>query len=213
MGITKKQKEVFDYISEYCQINSYSPTQKEIKEYFGFKSFGSVQKYIKYLTEAGYIQCDDWNARRGLTPVAAMIEVPKSRPVHNQVNYEEIPLLGLVAAGNPIEAMENPSETITIPAPMVAKPGKYFALKVQGDSMIDDGIFEEDIIVCRQQNTANRGQTVVAVIDGEATVKNYHPKGKTIELHPANERLSPIVVSGGEFSLAGVLIGLIRHYE
>jgi len=212
MGITKKQKEVFDYIAEYCHVNGHSPTQKEIKEHFQLKSFGSVQKYIHYLTRAGYLQSENWNARRGLTPTLEKTKNASNKTATPVDNNTEIPLLGMVAAGNPIEALENPSETIAIPPTMLGKAGNYFALKVQGDSMIDEGICDADIIICRQQKTAHNGQTVVAVIDGEATVKNYYTKNNTIELHPANAKYSPIVLSGGDFNLAGVLIGLIRHY-
>jgi repressor LexA len=207
MGITKKQKEVYDYICEYLNTQGYSPTQKEIKEHFEFKSFGSVQRYIKYLTDANYLETD-WNARRGLRPPG---QNPNGGPVVSHT--EDIPLLGQVAAGIPIEAIENP-ETIAIPKHMVGGPYNYFALNVKGDSMIEDGIFEDDIIVCKSQEDANQGQTVVAIIEGEATVKRFHRQKNQIELHPANSTMSPILVNkeSGDFRIAGVLVGLIRQY-
>lgn len=208
MSITKKQKEVLDYIISYTDKNGYSPTQKEIKEHFGFKSFGSVQRYIKYLANAGYLE-SDWNARRGLKVVE---ETPAHTP--SSPEFAEVPLLGKVAAGIPIEAIESADESIQVPSNMVQGSHKYFALKVKGDSMIEDGIFEDDLIVCRHQNTAQNGQTVVAVIEGEATVKRFKKSRSQIELIPANSSMEPIIVNqnSGAFSIAGILVGLIRSY-
>ena len=201
MGITTKQKEVFDYIKTYTHTNGYAPTQKEIKEHFGFKSFGSVQRYIKYLVNANYLY-RDWNARQGLK-----ILKDDNNPV------TEIPLFGDVAAGIPIEAIENPTETINVPEYMLRAPHRYYALTVQGSSMIDDHILDGDIIVCKWQQQATRGQTVVAVIDGEATVKKFHPKSDCIELHPANKTMSPIIVDPDrDFRIVGVIVGLVRSY-
>jgi len=207
MAITKKQKDVYDYITSYFGEFGYAPTQKEIKEQFELKSFGSVQRYIKYLTEAGYL-ASDWNARRGLKPTV----VKPSQSVSTGI---EIPLLGRVAAGNPIEAIENADETILIPPGLIGNRGQHFALRVQGDSMIEAGILPEDLIVCRYQEQANDGQIVVALLDGEATVKTFRPKKNWIELHPANHKLKLIKVTQetGDFRLAGVLVALVRSYE
>jgi repressor LexA len=209
MSITKKQKEVLDYIISYTKKNGYSPTQNEIKEHFSFKSFGSVQRYIKYLANAGFLE-SDWNARRGLKVVEdTPAHTPPSSP-----DVAEVPLLGKVAAGIPIEAIESADESITVPSSMVQGSHKYFALKVKGDSMIEDGIFEDDLIVCRHQNNAQNGQTVIAVIEGEATVKRYKKSRSHIELIPANSSMEPIIVdqNSGDFSIAGILVGLIRSY-
>lgn len=213
MALTKKQKEVFDYIITYTENNGYSPTQREIKEYFNLKSFGSVQRYIKYLQQEGLI-ANDSNARRGLV---ALVNSPQKNTKQSQDQHFsetiEIPLLGNVAAGNPIEAIENPEATVAVPTSLI-RTGKHFALKVQGDSMIEDGILEDDIVICRYQQTAQPSQRVIAIIDGEATVKKYVPKSNHIELHPANERLKPIMVNPYEnqFHIAGVVVGLFRHY-
>lgn len=208
MGITKKQKDVYDFITQYFEQNGYAPTQKEIKDQFELKSFGSVQRYIKYLTEAGYL-ASDWNARRGLKPT--VVKPQASSPAMGL----EIPLLGRVAAGNPIEAIENADETILIPPGLIGNRGRHFALRVQGDSMIEAGILPEDLIVCRYQEHANDGQIVVALLEGEATVKTFRPKKNWIELHPANHKLKTIKVTQemGDFRLAGVLVALVRSYE
>ncbi len=204
--ITKKQKEVYDYISDYALKNGYAPTQKEIKEHFGLKSFGSVQRYIKYLTNAGYLECD-WNARRGLKATTTTSSIERTDSY-----MFEIPLFGDIAAGDPIEAIENPTETIHVPQHMVVAPGKYFALTIRGESMIEDGILENDIIVCKYIQDANQGQTVVALIDGEATVKHYYKYSDRIELHPANSSMQPIKLYEGDFKIAGTPVGLIRSY-
>jgi SOS regulatory protein LexA len=209
MGITKKQKEVLDFIKGYWDKHQVAPTQKEIKEAFGLKSFGSVQRYLKYLKESGHLE-NDWNARRGLKPVteASTAKVQADSGV-------EIPLLGDVAAGIPIEAIESPDQTIQVPSHMIHGNHRFYALSVKGDSMIEDGIFEDDIIICKHQTTANRGQTIIALVDGEATVKRYQPRSNGVELIPANSSMSPIIVdpSISQFSIAGVLVGLMRSYE
>lgn len=209
MAITKKQKEVFDYICDYTRNNGYAPTQREIKDHFGFKSFGSVQAYLKYLVNAGYLETD-WNARRGITLAADEPARPSKVSV---ADVEEIPWLGNVAAGIPIEAIENPSETIQVPRSMVAKGGNFFALSVQGDSMIEAGILEGDVIVCRHQTNANNGEIVVAVVDGEATVKTLNKLKNGIELIPANSKMRPFLIEQDQdFRIAGILVGLMRSY-
>lgn len=197
MALTKKQKEVLDFITEYVRENDYSPTQKEIQEHFGFKSLGSVQDYIKYLTSGGYL-VNDSHSVRGLMPAAV------------QQNSEEIPLLGNIAAGVPIEAIEN-SDMISVPTHMLGK-GKYYALKVKGESMIEDGILNGDIAIIKHQTQADNGQIVVAVVEHETTLKRYFKRSKQIELHPANSSMKPIIIKDKECEIRGLMVGLIRTY-
>lgn len=207
MGITKKQKEVFDYICHYQEREGVAPTQKEIKDHFGFKSFGSVQRYIRYLEDANFLETS-WNARRGLA-------ITNDANSTCDSNIVEIPLLGDVAAGNPIEAIENSDDLVSIPTTMLKQNYRHFALRVKGDSMIDLGIFDRDLVVCRSQQQAQQGEIVVAALDGEATVKTFYKKKSHIELHPANDSYEPITISedSGEFAILGVLVGLIRSYN
>ncbi len=201
MNLTKKQKQVYDYICDYIDENGYSPTQVEIKEHFGFKSLGSVQDYIRYLKNSGHLHSDA-NSVRGLTPVDY---------IHpEQSNVVEIPLHGSVAAGLPIEAMEG-SENIGIPSSMIGA-GSHYALTVSGESMIEDGIFDGDIIIVKEKKTASNGETVIATIDNEATVKRFYKKNNCIELHPANSSMKPIIVNDGDFQIKGILVGLYRSY-
>lgn len=204
MSITKKQKEFYSFIVNYNQEHGHSPTQKEIKEHFGLKSFGSVQKYLQYLKKEGLLE-GQWNQRRNLNIKS---------PLHKDSSIDQIPLLGLVAAGNPIEAIENSSNMISVPKHLLKEGFRYYALTVKGDSMIDAGIIEEDILVCRSTAEAKNGQIVVAVINGEATVKTFYQQKKTIKLIPANNNYSPIVIdeSVRDFKIVGNLAGLLRSY-
>lgn len=197
MALTKKQKDVLDFITEYVRENSYSPTQKEIQENFGFKSLGSVQDYIKYLTSGGYLQ-NDSHSVRGLMPSTV------------QQNSEEIPLLGNIAAGIPIEAIEN-SDLISVPVHMLGR-GQHYALKVNGESMIEEGILNGDIAIIQHATQAENGQIVVAVIDNETTLKRYFKRSKQIELHPANKSMKPIIIKDKECEIRGLMVGLIRTY-
>lgn len=207
MSLTKKQKAILDFIKDYALNNDgLSPTQKEIKEYFGLKSFGSVQRYLRYLEDAGYLEKSS-NATRGIS----LVSEPASH--HSLFDKKlEVPLIGQVAAGNPIEAIENPEDTLVLPGQMINPHYKHFALRVSGDSMIEDGILEDDIVIVRSQNVAKQGQTVVAVINDEATLKKFYRKETQVELHPANHRLKPIIVSqdSGEFKIVGIMVGLLR---
>lgn len=199
MNLTKKQMAVLNFIKNYVEMEGTPPTQEEIREHFELKSLGSVQKYLSYLKEKGMISLD-WNAKRGIM-------------LTQEENPFEIPLLGDIAAGNPLEVLKNPTETITLPDYISLKQGPHFALKVKGDSMIDEGIMPFDLAIIKHQNTANNGQIVAAVIDDEATLKRYYNHKGKIELHPANSNYKPIKVSpDSSFSIAGILKAVIRAY-
>jgi repressor LexA len=198
MALTKKQKDVLDYITGFVREQGFAPTQKEIQAHFGFKSLGSVQDYIKYLTQGGYLN-NDSHSVRGLTPSHLSSQ-----------GTEEIPLLGSIAAGVPIEAIEN-TDTIAVPITMLKK-GTHYSLKVKGESMIEDGILSGDIAIIRHSTQADNGQIVVAVMDNETTLKRYFKKAKQIELHPANKNMQPIIIKDKECEIRGVLVGLIRAY-
>lgn len=218
MGLTKKQHEVFQFIRSYTLKKGYAPTQREIKDHFQLKSYGSVQKYLKYLKEAGLL-ANDWNSKRGLTLLESEGNTQKREPKTPQklnpvITELEIPLLGDVAAGNPIEALENPTEHISVPLNLLKKGGQHFALRVQGESMIEDGILDGDLAIIQAQSTASTGQTIVAVIDGEATLKKFYKKKEIVELHPANHTMKPILVnSQHDLKIVGKLIGLLRVYS
>jgi repressor LexA len=198
MALTKKQKDVLDYITDFYTENGFAPTQKEIMEHFGLKSLGSVQDYIKYLMQGDYL-VNDPHSVRGLMPKKI-----------NQEAILELPLLGSIAAGTPIEAIET-TDTINVPASMISK-GSHYALKVKGESMIEAGILSGDIAIIKHQNDADHGQIVVAVINDETTLKTLFKKSKQLELHPANSKMKPILIRDKECEIRGILVGLIRTY-
>ena len=207
MALTKKQKEVYDYILAYTEHHGHPPTQKEIGDHFGLKSLGSVQKYLQYLNKEGLLE-NHWNHRRG-------IEVKSPTKPTSENDAEQIPLLGLVAAGNPIEAIENPTNTISVPKHFLKGGFQYFALTIKGDSMIESGILEGDVIVCRSTKEARNGQIVVALVDGDATVKTLSLQNKNnIQLLPSNRNYQPIDINENtqDFRIVGTLVGLLRSY-
>jgi repressor LexA len=197
MNLTKRQKEILDFIRAYRSDHGISPTQREIRERFQLSSFGTVQKHLKRLEEKGALS-RDWNRSRGISPRE---EPPASRG---------IPLLGLVAAGRPIEPFPQ-EESIEVPATLLGK-GDHFVLRVRGESMVDDGILDGDYVVVARRDRAETGQTVVALVRGEATLKRYYPEGSRVRLQPANATMKPLLVEGRDLTIQGVVTGLIRDY-
>ncbi len=197
MNLTKRQKELLDFIRSYRSEHGISPTQREIREFFGLSSFGTIQKHLKRLEEKGAL-AREWNRSRGISPAA---ERPSSR---------EVSLLGYVAAGGPIEPFPV-EETIEVPASLLGK-GEHFVLRVRGDSMVEDGIRDGDYVVVSRRPTAQNGQTVVALVRGEATLKRYYAEGSRIRLQPANAAMKPLLVDARDVLVQGVVTGLIRDY-
>lgn len=198
MSLTPKQQRVLQFIKDYSGRRGYAPSQWEIAKHFRLKSLGSIQDYLNALEAKGYLT-KPWNGKRAI------------QLTDHGATAVRIPLAGLVAAGNPIEAIEQ-SESLEVPASLL-KGGENFALKVTGESMIEEGIHDGDVVIVRKQETAKRGETAVAMVEGEATVKKFYPKRSCIELHPANAAMKPIVVTPDqEFKILGVVVGLIRKY-
>ncbi|MFC1569689.1 transcriptional repressor LexA [bacterium] len=197
--LTEKQQAVYRYLQQYIEARGFAPSYDEIRQHFGFQSFQSVQKHLKQLERKGYIRTGNKNQKRAI----GLIEHGGSTVV--------LPMAGMVAAGSPIEPVEQ-QETVDVPEEMLGA-GEYFALKITGSSMIEEGIFDGDTIVVRRQITAENGQTVVALVNGEATVKKYYRKGGKIELRPANATMTSIIVMQGEFTIQGVVVGLMRRYH
>src|SRR5215471_3506023 len=197
MNLTKRQKEILDFIRDYRGQQGISPTQREIRERFHLSSFGTVQKHLKRLEEKGALS-REWNRSRGISPA------------DERSAAQEIPLLGSVAAGRPIEPFPQ-EETIEVPASLLGK-GEHFVLRVRGDSMIDDGIRDGDYVVVARRSTAQNGQTVVALVRGEATLKRYYSEGSRVRLQPANASMKPLSVDTRDVTVQGVVTGLIRNY-
>ena len=196
--LTKKQVQVLDFLKTYRSKNDYAPSLEEIRRKFKLASVSTAHYYISKLQDAGFLN-KEHNQPRAVSTVEAKQTV-------------EIPILGAIAAGQPIEAIEIPDETITITRDEIGKQGKHYALRVQGSSMIDEGIFDGDIVVIRKQEVAENGQTVVAVIDdNQATLKKLYRENGKFRLQPANPTLFPIYRD--EVEVRGVVVKIIRNLE
>jgi len=198
--LTKRQKQIYDYIKKYIRKNGISPTFEEIKRHMRLKALSTISEHIEELIEKGFIVKNGYGARS--------IEIVDNK----KFDLVQIPLLGTIAAGQPIEAIENYSETIALARNEIGAPSQQYALKVKGDSMINEGIFDGDIVVIRKQEYADDGQTVVAIIDNnEATLKKIFREKNRIRLQPANPTLFPIYRE--EVEIRGVVVKIIRSLE
>ena len=198
--ITKRQKQVLDYIENYINRNSYAPSLEEIKKHLKLSSFGTVHKHIENLQKAGRLRKSDNQARA--------IELINNGGGRDTTT---IPMLGTITAGEPLETYEIP-ETITISKNLLSRGGEHFALKVSGDSMIDEGIFDGDTVVIRRQQTAENGDSVVALINGsETTLKKIYQEKSRFRLQPANPNLKPIYVKN--LDVQGKVVSIIRSLE
>jgi repressor LexA len=201
MYLTRRQKEILDFLDRHITRKGYAPTIEEIGEHFGLSSLATVHKHLSNLQSKGLVK-RDWNRSRALelvpTPVA--------------VKAVELPLLGRVAAGSPIEAI-TASETIFVPEDMVGRRDTY-VLQVKGDSMIDEQIRDGDFVIVENRKHARDGEMVIALLDGDsATLKKiYREGGGMVRLQPANARVKPIVVDQDRLSIQGVVIGVLRKY-
>ena len=222
--LTDRQREALDFISRYISSHGFPPTLREIGEAMSIRSTNGVNDHLKALEKKGYLEREDLKSR-ALRPVglhggygghggsngSVVPFPPLSGPNGHMV---DVPLLGRVAAGQPILAVEQAEETVRVDRFFLGTSAReVFALRVKGDSMIEAGIFDGDFIFIRKQVTAERGNIVVAMIDGEATVKYYHPEGDTIRFKPANRHMQDIVVRKREFKsvdLLGIVVGVYR---
>jgi len=197
--LTPRQRAAYDFIEGFVERHGYAPTFEELRRHLGVASLNAVAKLVAQLRRRGHLADAPPNAKRSLAP-----------PVRH-AGGDTIPLLGVVAAGRPIEPVED-AEPVEIPASMTGR-GERFALRVRGDSMIEDGIRDGDLIVVRRAREAENGQTVVAVVDGEATLKRFHRATRDrVELRPANPAFQPIRVSADRVEIRGILVGLLRSY-
>ncbi len=204
--LTKRQKEVLDYISEFIELHGYAPSYREIAEAFKLGSVATIAEHIETLVEKGLLEKHD-NAARSITLVK-----PKN------VDYDEdrsvgLPVLGLIAAGQPIQTMEGHAETLEVPPFMVGRRHSY-VLQVKGESMIEDAIMDGDYVVIQEKEVPSNGEVVVALINGgEATLKRYYKEKDHIRLQPANSTMDPIIVpKHSDIQIQGVVIGVIRKY-
>ena len=195
--LTKKQKQIFDFFNSYIEDNGISPTIEEIRKKFKLKAISTVHEHIGILRKKGYLLKTD-SSQRSLAPKKETKSVI------------EIPIVGKIAAGQPIEAIENIEDTVSVVNPKIKKANGYYALRVAGDSMIDEGIFDGDIVIIKKQSVADNGQTVVAIIDeNQATLKKIYREENKIRLEPRNINMLPIFRKNVE--VRGVVIQVISN--
>jgi repressor LexA len=202
-ALTDRQREILDFISRSIAKRGYPPTLREIGSHFGIRSTNGVNDHLRALEKKGYLQREDLKSR-ALRPIVAAGQMV------------EVPILGRVAAGQPLLAVRNYDDTVRVDRFFIGQNREVFALRVKGDSMIEDGILDGDFVFVRKQLQANAGETVVAMIGDEATVKRYYPEGDNIRFQPANARMEPIYVRKRDWksvNLIGVVIGVYRKLQ
>jgi repressor LexA len=201
MHLTRRQKEILDFLARHIERKGYAPTIEEIAEHFGLSSLATVHKHLTNLQEKGLVK-RAWNRSRALELV----------PTEVTVRAVELPLLGRVAAGTPIEAVQS-TETIFVPEDMVGRQDTY-VLQVKGDSMIDEQIRDGDYVIVENRKAARDGEMVIALLDGDSVTlkKLYRESDGRVRLQPANAQMKPIYVEAGQLRIQGVVIGVLRKY-
>jgi SOS regulatory protein LexA len=198
--LTKRQKQIFDYLKKFIKEKGYSPSLEEIGRHFRLSSLSTVHQHLENLRAKGYLE--------KLKNQPRSIEISNKKKPGNLV---EIPILGVIAAGQPIEAIKDP-ETIKLSKSQLFKSGKHFALKVRGNSMVDEGIFDGDTVIIREQSDVENGETVVALInDNEVTLKKIYKEKNSFRLQPANSKIKPIYIK--DLTIQGKVVSVIRYYE
>lgn len=203
MALTRRQKEILDFIESFLDEHGYSPSFEEIASFFQYRSLATVHEHLTNLESKGYIR-KNYNESRS-------IELARTEM---RLAAVELPLLGLVAAGEPIEAIED-TETIPVPEDLISgSTGSHYVLRVRGDSMIDEQIRDGDYVIVQSRMTAHDGEMVIALIDDEgATVKRfYRESGGLVRLQPANAALDPLSYRADRVRIQGIVVGVIRRY-
>ncbi|HEY8469690.1 MAG TPA: transcriptional repressor LexA [Longimicrobiales bacterium] len=202
MPLTKRQKEILDFLRDYLEEHGYAPSYEEIAQHFAYGSLATVHEHLENLQRKGYIR-KSYNESRSIELV----------PTGTRTGAVELPLLGVVAAGLPIEAIED-RETIAVPEELLGRGGQNYVLRVKGDSMIDEQIRDGDYVIVNARPTAENGDMVVALVHGDsATVKKFYrePDGR-IRLQPANPDMPPLYYDAADVQIQGIVVGVIRRY-
>ena len=199
--LTKRQREILDYLNEFIQQHGYAPSLEEVGRRFNLSSLATVHKHLTNLQEKGFIR-RAWNRSRS-------VELLPSRSGGRAI---ELPLLGYVAAGMPIEAVAT-SESIAVPESLVTGKRDTYVLRVRGDSMIDEQIRDGDWVVVEDRRSADNGEMVIALVGGQdATLKKFYKEDGRVRLQPANPTMDPIFVDPNNLQIQGVVVGVMRKY-
>jgi repressor LexA len=200
LPLTKRQREILDYLNEFIQQHGYAPSLEEVGRRFGLSSLATVHKHLTNLQEKGFIK-RAWNRSRSVELVQTKLG---GRAV-------ELPMLGFVAAGVPIEAVAT-AETISVPEDLVGKKDTY-VLRVRGESMIDEQIRDGDFVIVEDRKTAENGEMVIALLGGsDVTLKKFYRENGQIRLQPANPAMQPLIVPAEQLQVQGVVVGVMRKY-
>jgi repressor LexA len=206
MAITKRQRQMYDFISDFVQKHSYSPSFEEIGDGMGLSSLATVHKHVSNLEKKGLLT-RDYNRSRSIDLLPPKGRLKQAMAVNTTM---VLPLLGRIAAGQPIEAVSNP-ETISLADFVRSK--EVFVLEVRGDSMQDEAILNGDYVLVEKSKTAYNGEIVVALVDGtDATLKRFYREGDHIRLQPSNAEMKPIVLPAATVQIQGKVIGVLRKY-
>ena len=198
--LTKRQREILDYLTEFIEHKGYAPSLEEVGRRFSLSSLATVHKHLTNLQEKGFIK-RAWNRSRSLEIV----------PTRAGARAIDLPLLGNVAAGAPIEAVVS-AETVAVPEDLVGRTDTY-ALRVRGDSMIDEQIRDGDVVIVEDRKTANNGEVVIALLHGaDVTLKKFYRDNGRVQLQPANEALKPLIVDASQVQIQGVVVAVMRRY-
>ncbi len=201
--LTEKQKQILEMIGRHVKRRGFPPTMQELADELGIRSKNAIFKHLAALESKGYIQRHGGGTARGITVLHPM-------GLPNQAHADNVPVLGRIAAGAPILAEQNIERYVAVPDYLTGGSGSYFALRVQGDSMIDAGIFEGDLVIVRSATQADNGDIVVALTGEEATVKRLIASGENMYLKPENPAYAPIPLSQA-WSIQGKVVALIRE--
>ena len=210
--LTGRQRQLMDFIEEYLGTHGFPPSIREMADHMGIRSTNGVNDHLKALEKKGYISREKSSKSRAITVSSPKLE--KFDPEIEEAMVA-VPVLGRVAAGVPVLSEENFEDTIHLGQSLLPSSGKIFALRVRGESMIGKGILEGDTVLVRSQQSANSGDLVVAMVDGEATVKTFRRNKDSIRFEPANPDFEPIVLGRQDFrqtSILGVVTGLVRQF-
>lgn len=206
--LTARQKEILEFIHQFRKEKGVAPTHREICERFGFSSYGTAYKHLKLLSEKGFLKRDR-HQRRGMELLDGDSDAQGSGADRAG---RELPFLGRIAAGRPIEAVVG-DEKLTVPAALFgARIDDHFVLQVAGESMIGEGIHDGDWVVVERRERAHPGEMVVALLGDDVTLKRFYPEGAVVRLQPSNPTMEPLRVPAADLRIQGIVVGLMRKY-
>lgn len=203
--LTERQREILEFVAASERERGVSPTHREICRRFGYTSYGTAHKHLKLLERKGYL-------RRRAHQKRGLELTEQARSALGLAGASELPYFGRIAAGRPIEALPG-HDVVGVPEHLLAgRAADHYVLQVVGDSMVDEGIHDGDLVVVRRRERAERGEMVVALVGEEATLKRYYPEGERVRLQPSAPGMAPIMAPAAEVRVQGVVVGLMRRY-